>query len=211
MWRPEAERVGPRRLAAAERRASILAAAEAAFADAGFALATRGLAARLGVTQALLYKYFRSKDELIAEVLQRRLQERDLGPALERLRAPGVPLEQRLVAFYAAYVGGIAPERFRLFVRANLDGQALAARFGPGLTEHVLRPVLGELRAAIGLPDLGDKAMSRGERELVMAHGELREQIRRLPEPAGNLGLCAARRERTIKLPESPQALGGRG
>jgi AcrR family transcriptional regulator len=179
----------PLRLPAAERRAAILAAAEAAFADAGFALTTRELAARLGVTQALLYKYFRSKKELIGEVLQRRLQGRDLAPVLEHLRAPDMVLEQRLAAFYAAYVGDITPERFRLFVRANLDGQALAARFGPGLTERVLQPVLGELRAAAGLPGLEAKAMTRGERELVMAlHGAIvflavRKHIYRMPMP----------------------------
>lgn len=178
-----------RRLRAEQRRAQIVAAAESAFAEEGFALTTRELAARLGVTQALLYKYFHSKDELIAAVIDGRARGRDVEPLLAELRRPEQPLEARLRAFYRLQLEGLTATRIRLFVRANLDGLALAPRFGPRLTERILAPVLGELRAELGLADLDAVPMRRGERELVMAlHGAMiflaiRKHVYGMPMP----------------------------
>jgi AcrR family transcriptional regulator len=199
---PETPAPPRRRLPAAERRAQIVAAAEAAFADHGFALSTRDLAARLGVTQALLYRYYPSKEALVAEVLERRLRRRDLGPALALLRRREQPLAERLTAFYTDYLEALTATRLRLFVRANLDGQPLAARVGAGLTERVLGPVLAELRAEAGLPGLDRLPMRRGERELLMAlHGAvvflaIRRHVYRMPMP-DDLGVLVALQVRT--------------
>lgn len=159
----------PGRVVAAGRRAAIVQAAAAFFADAGFKGTTRALAARLGVTQALLYRYFRRKDELIAAAMAEAF---DRGPAPVLAAGDAADLEARLGAFYAAYVARMTPVGLRLWMRANLDGQPLAGRHGGPLTRRVLAPVVAALRQAAGLPGLARRPMLRGERELAMAlHG----------------------------------------
>lgn len=194
--RPEAETDGavvplePRqRLSGAARVETILDAAAAAFAGQGFALTTRALAARLGVTQALLYRYFPSKQAIVEGVLARAARGRWQEAWTGLLGDRAIPLEARLTSFYGAYVGAMSPLRMRLFVRANLDGEGLAQRFASPLTERVLRPVVAELRHAAGLSDFAVRPLMRGERELAMAlHGSLvflaiRKHIYRMPMP----------------------------
>src|SRR3546814_12757158 len=64
------------RLPRGERRQRMIEEAAAFFAEVGFEGATRALAARLGVTQAPIYRYFPSKkeplDPALAEVLGNR-------------------------------------------------------------------------------------------------------------------------------------------
>src|SRR5258708_27071684 len=66
----------PRRLSGTERRATIVAAAAQLFAAQGFAPSTRDLAAVLGLSQALLYRYFRSKAALVGATLASTLVDR---------------------------------------------------------------------------------------------------------------------------------------
>ncbi len=59
-----------KRLKAAERRASILAVAKVLFADKGYhGVAVDEIASRLGVSPAVLYRHFPSKEALYGEVL----------------------------------------------------------------------------------------------------------------------------------------------
>lgn len=59
-----------KRLKAAERRASILAVAKILFADKGYhGVSVDGIAARLGVSPAVLYQHFPSKEALYEAVL----------------------------------------------------------------------------------------------------------------------------------------------
>jgi AcrR family transcriptional regulator len=51
-----------RRLPAQERRAAILLTAASFFAAEGFSASTRDLGESMGIRQALLYKYFTSKE-----------------------------------------------------------------------------------------------------------------------------------------------------
>lgn len=60
-----------KRLKAAERRASILAVAKVLFADKGYhGVAVDEIASRLGVSPAVLYRHFPSKEALYGEVLE---------------------------------------------------------------------------------------------------------------------------------------------
>ncbi len=78
-----AEREGPRRrLAPEERKAELLAAALAVFAELGFERATlQDVADRAGVTKGALYHYFDSKNELFIELVRARVH--DLVAALD--------------------------------------------------------------------------------------------------------------------------------
>ena len=161
-----------RRLPRGEREERIVAEAAALFADVGFEAPTRALAGRIGVTQALLYRYFPSKQHLIERVFEQafaRLQSHATDPGLTDRT---IPLEARLIGFYRGYLARISFTSIRLFVRAGLDGGDLARRFSAPLTERLLAPVIEELRHAAGLTDSASRPFMRGERELAMAlHG----------------------------------------
>jgi len=184
-----AEAAAARRLPRAEREAAIIEAAGAFFAERGFAAPTRELAAHLGITQALLYKYFPSKQALIDRVFEEiaaRQKTRGADPVLfERER----PLEARLAAFYQGYLARVSATSMRLFVRAGLEGGDLARRFSVPLTERILGPVIEELRREAGLPDLSRRPLMRGERELAMSlHGGImflavRKHVYGMPMP----------------------------
>lgn len=160
------------RLPRGERERRIVEAAAALFAEEGFGATTRRLAERLGVTQALLYRYFRSKERLIERVFEATFEGLADRARPETLEADGRPLEARLADFYGAYLAGSTPASTRLFMRASMDGLELARRYAGPLTACVLAPVTAALRREAGLPDFEDRPMMHGERELAMVvHG----------------------------------------
>ncbi|MGE3280051.1 MAG: TetR/AcrR family transcriptional regulator [Alphaproteobacteria bacterium] len=175
------------RLWAAERRELILNEAALFFADHGFQGTTRELARRLGITQAALYKHFPGKKAIFEAIFERsaeRWRQEDWRP---RLADRNVPIEIRLGDLYAAYVGRITGPRFRLFVRAGLDGLAQPARRGAMLTATILEPVIEAARIEAGLPGPDQTPILHREREIAMAlHGALmflavRKHVYRMP------------------------------
>lgn len=135
-----------RRLEPQARREQILAAAVAYFAEVGFGGTTRDLARRIGITQALLYRYFASKADLMEAVFERVFLGR-LSPQWgEEIRDRSQPLEDRLRHFYRQYATAIFTyEWMRIFMWAGLAGEALNLRY---LT-RVGDSLLGALRAEI--------------------------------------------------------------
>ena len=86
---PQAETLAHRQERGADTRATIFAAAERIFADAGLEGARmEAIAGKAGVNKALLYYYFRGKEELYAAILESHLQE-FRQRALEILSADG--------------------------------------------------------------------------------------------------------------------------
>lgn len=162
-----------RRLGRGEREQVIITEATKFFADHGFRASTRDLAKSMGVTQALLYRYFPSKQLLIERVFQTRMANWD--PALtEILRAPDRPLDDRLVRFYQGFAKRFTRTGVRLFLRAELDDQGYADKYTFPLNERILGPVVAALRREARLPDFDMLPMLRGERELVMTlHGAI--------------------------------------
>ncbi len=163
-----------RRLPPEERRRAIVEEAARFFAERGFDGRTRALAERLGVTQALLYRYFPSKELLIEEVFRTVFTDNWDPSWAAILSDRAQTLEDRLVGFYRAYRSRGSPTSMRLFMRANLDGVGYAKRYSVPLTERLLRPILAEFRHAAGLADVESVPMTYDERELVMAlHGAI--------------------------------------
>jgi len=157
-----------RRLRRGERRRSIIETATGFFAKEGFQGSTRALAAQLGVTQALLYRYFRSKEDLVVEVFGD-LAER-VGPLpVDGLAERGRPLETRLGELLTAYANALDPITLRLQYRAALDGIDAGRRLVAAQREQVVPPVVSALRGEFGLPDLDAQPMLTGERELAIA------------------------------------------
>lgn len=161
----DAALAGRRRLPAEKRRAEILRQAAEYFAQHGFAASTRDLAASLGITQALLYKHFGSKDDLIEQTLEAAFGGNDdAAPLLDAT----APLEDALRDFYRRFVAQSSEARMRLFIRAGLDGYSWPTRRGNTLTRRLFLPAIAALRNAASLPGLEEQPPMRGERELVM-------------------------------------------
>ena len=83
-----------------ERHKEFVRKAVELFAEVGFEAGTRELAQRLGVTQPLLYRYFPSKDDLIAAVYQEIYVNRWKPQWREGLLDESRPIRERIVAFY---------------------------------------------------------------------------------------------------------------
>jgi AcrR family transcriptional regulator len=185
-------------MAGAARRESLVASAAETFAEAGFGVTTREIARRAGVTQALLYKHFPSKAEIVEEVLAARFLGPREGPD-QALLAGAEPLADRLGRFYGDFVLRGTPVGLRLFLRAALDGLDLPRRFAGRLDERMLAPVLGALRREAGLPPLPEATcpLPAEEREVaMMLHGGIvftliRREIYRIDFPLPHAALVA--------------------
>jgi AcrR family transcriptional regulator len=112
-----------RRLKAEERRESILSAANTVFGQHGYEhVRIDDVAAAAGISKALIYEHFRSKQELYSELMSRAANE-----LLERVgaaaSAPGVDGPGRLEEGVSAGFSFVAeqPEAFQMFVRDVTD------------------------------------------------------------------------------------------
>lgn len=178
-----------RRLSREDREAQIVKEAAAFFADVGLDGRTRDLAARMKVSQALIYRYFPNKSALIDRVFATVFARRDIEEGTRLLTDASVPLEDRLIRFYQDYAAGHSYVSMRLFMFAGLTGGSLQRRYSFDLTEHVFAPIIEALRREAGLPSLRDEPMVRGERELaMMLHGSIiflgiRKHVYQMPLP----------------------------
>lgn len=143
----------------------MLDAAAAFFAEHGLEAPTRDVAKALGVTQALIYKHFDSKDDLIERTLERAF---DAGPDGDSWVDPDAALRDELIRFYTGMTDRANEQRMRLFIRAGLDGRSWPTRRGHTLTRRLFLPVIAALRHRAGLQGLTRLPPMRGERELAM-------------------------------------------
>jgi AcrR family transcriptional regulator len=157
-----------RRLPRHERETMIVTEAVRFFAEVGFEGQTRALAQRLGVTQPLLYRYFPDKEALIDRVYQHVFVD-SWDPAWEALLTDrSRPLSVRLTEFYSNYCrANFSFERVRLLMYAGLKGKEIARRYFVFLRDHLLEPVVRELRAEAGRR--GDAPVSPMEIEVAAA------------------------------------------
>lgn len=149
-----ADRPAPRkRLSYDERRAEFVAKAIEFFAQEGFESSTRGLARRLNVTQPLLYRYFPSKDDLIAEVYEAVYVQRwreEWGLLLtDRSR----PVRDRMIEFYQTYTEVVFNDDWlRIFLFSGLKGVGINRRYLSLVRERIIEPMLVEMLHEQGLP-----------------------------------------------------------
>jgi len=158
------------RLAGDARRAQIVEAASRFFADHGFSGPTRDLAASIGVTQALLYRYFDSKTDLIDAVFVEVFKTDWTEAALERFEADADrPVVDRLADVYEAVLSGVCDTATRLFFRAGLDAYAGPISRGAAQSWPLWTAIIEAWRREEALPALAEKPMLEGERALAMA------------------------------------------
>lgn len=142
------------RLSPAERENMILDAATDFFTDNGFSGQTRDLAKQIGISQALIFRYFGTKDALLEKVYQRVFLSRWSPSWVENLRDRRRPLRQRLKEFYRAYLLAVDDRRWiRIAMYSSLAGRDLTRRWINRYVEDLLRVIAEEIDAAYTLPE----------------------------------------------------------
>lgn len=140
------------RLRAEERQQQILHGAIRYFSEKGFAGHTRELSQRLGITQPLLYRYFKSKQDLIDKVYLHVFMGRWQPRWVALLEDRSVPLNERLVRFYSEYARATyQPEWIRIYMFAGLESTDLNRRYLQLIKKELLVPCCRELREYCGV------------------------------------------------------------
>jgi len=166
---PNARATPTRRSQSPESRAEqMVDSAVALFAQKGFALSTRELAAGLGVTQPLLYRYFPSKQALIERVYDKVFMSRWKPEWEQQLKDRSVPLQQRLVDYFIDYSNAIlSGEWVRIFLYAGLQDPALNQRYIQMLHARIFDVINAEIRHDSGGKKRVGAARTEIEREIL--------------------------------------------
>jgi AcrR family transcriptional regulator len=141
-----------RRLSTAERESQIVAGAVRFFAERGLDGQLRDLAKDIGITHALLYHYFPTKQALIDRVY-REVFEGRWNPAWERmLDDPRLSPEDKLIGFYLEYARAIFDREWvRIFVYSGLSDRSIPDRFFALLREKLFPRLIRETRRHCGI------------------------------------------------------------
>ena len=133
------------------REKMILEGATVYFARHGFASQTKDLAAELGVSQGLIFRYFGTKQHLVECVYQNVFLRRWSTKWQRAMRDRKQPLQERLEAFYLAYFEALDDNAWiRVSLYASLSGSDIIARYIRGKVDKILRIIALELRAERG-------------------------------------------------------------
>lgn len=157
----------------ARREEEIVAAAALYFSDVGFDGSMRDLAARIGISHALLFRYFPSKDALIDRVYEQTFASR-WDPSWDViLLDKKLDLASRLTRFYISYLRVVDdPVWVRTFIFGGLAGIDISQRYLQLVKRKVIAPVAKELMRASGVPETA--AASEAALELSWGlHGEV--------------------------------------
>jgi AcrR family transcriptional regulator len=158
-----------RRMPPRDREQLIVAEATRYFAEYGLNGGTIELARRIGMTQPLLYKYFRTKEALIERVYERLFPGHWNPQWEELLDDTGVPLRQRIKQFYTEYARVVLTyEHVRLFLFSGLSKFDYNARYYSILTERIFLRIARALRHEFA-PVRSRKPISDEELELVQS------------------------------------------
>lgn len=129
-----------------ERREMILDGAVHFFAKYGFRAQTRALSEELNVSQALIFRYFGSKKELVEAVYQRNFMSRWRSEWESVLRDRDLSLVERLTRFYEDYLDGVDDHDWiRISVLSGLAGNALTKRYIETQVDRLLDIIADEV------------------------------------------------------------------
>ncbi len=135
------------RLSPKARKEQILKAAIDYFAEVGFSGQTRELSRRIGVSQALVYRYFPSKAELIDEVFEAVFMRKWNPQWIRDLRSRQTPIRERLIHFYTQYANATyRPEWIRIYMFAGLAGMGWNRNYLDFVRRKLLTVICEEIR-----------------------------------------------------------------
>lgn len=160
-----------RRLSVSERERQIVDGAIQFFASHGFGAQLRDLAKSIGVTHALLYHYFPTKQALIDRVYLDVFEGRWRESWDDLLDNPKIDVEDKFTAFYADYVNNALSREFvRILMFSGLMDHAISDRFFAMLRERLFPRLIRETRRFRG--STSRARPSERELELLMGlHG----------------------------------------
>jgi AcrR family transcriptional regulator len=159
-----------RRLAPEDREHEIVQSAIKLFARHGFEASTRDLAKHLGVSQALLYRYFPTKEALFDRVYDEVFTRRWNPEWEEWLADRSQALDARLKRYlkdYAHFV--LRGEWVRIFMYAGLSRAGVNQRYLARLRERHFLVIAREIRHAYDIPEPADAQAEDEEVELIWA------------------------------------------
>lgn len=157
-----------------EREKAIVNEAVRFFAEVGFEGQTRELAKRMGISHAVIYRHFESKDALIERVYDhiylRRWNPQWEPLVLDRSRS----LEARLLQFYLEYAARVFDyDWVRIFVSSGLKSYDLTGRYLSIIRDKIIIPAALELRHERG-QETGEAPVTQSETELFWGlHGSI--------------------------------------
>jgi AcrR family transcriptional regulator len=135
------------RLSPQARKEQILKAAIDYFAEVGFSGQTRELSRRIGVSQALVYRYFPSKADLIDEVFEAVFMRKWNPQWIRDLRRRQTPIRERLIHFYTQYANATyRPEWIRIYMFAGLAGMGWNRNYLDFVRRKLLTVICEEIR-----------------------------------------------------------------
>jgi AcrR family transcriptional regulator len=147
-----AERPVKLRMRPEQRRALIISESIGYFAEHGFKVDTRSLARHLRITQALLYKYFPSKQLLLEAVFEKVFRKQSAANWISLLRDRNTSLRLRLVRFFTDYANTTYDyDWIRIYTQAAFSGGELNKRYIASVTRPLLQTIAEEVRLAHGL------------------------------------------------------------
>jgi len=135
-----------RRLAPEQREEQIVQKAIHYFAAHGFSASTHDLAREIGITQPLLYRYFPSKEALVARVFNEVYLSRWNPDWEDWLKDRSLPLRERMTRYYKDYARIILKSEWvRIFVQAGLTREGINSRYLQRMRERIFDVVLAEM------------------------------------------------------------------
>ncbi|MDO8889912.1 MAG: TetR/AcrR family transcriptional regulator [Hydrogenophaga sp.] len=168
---PEPEAPARRRMGVVERERQILDGAIQFFSVHGFNGQLRDLAKSIGVTHALLYHYFPTKQALVDRVYLEVFEGRWRAEWDALLDDPDMAVEDKLTAFYWEYVTITLTREFvRILVFSGLTDHTITDRFFAMLRTRLFPRLIRETRRFRGV--VSRAKPSEREIELLMGlHG----------------------------------------
>ncbi|TDE34939.1 TetR/AcrR family transcriptional regulator [Antarcticimicrobium sediminis] len=144
----------------ADRRAQILSTASDFFAENGLTGPTRRLAEAAGVSQRLLYRFFPTKENIVAEVYREEILGAFKGKWFADLQDRSLPIEQRITTFYVDYLDTTLTRKWmRLFLYASLADSSMAPDYIASIVTQLLEVLIKEAAAELDVTLPDDRAM----------------------------------------------------
>jgi AcrR family transcriptional regulator len=165
------------KLSSEERRAAIIQAVRRVFADKGFhGTTTRELAEAAGVSEALLFKHFPTKEALYSAMMLSCCQQRDPGAA-ERLKALEPSASTLVVMLHRLVSHMLEPKttdeeviQNRLMLRSLMEDGDFARLFLERVASHWTAKVEECLKAAVAAGEAVDRPVSLWVRSWFAQH-----------------------------------------
>lgn len=149
---PQSKPVRRRRLSPEDRERMIVEGAIRYFAEHGFDGETRALAISIGVSQALIFHYFPTKEALIDRVYEDVFLSRWKDSWVEILGDRSRSLRHRLKDFYRDYYAtSDRPEWIRITLYSALRDIDINSRYHARVRERIILRIAEELREELGV------------------------------------------------------------